>query len=167
MKLNDELFERLLYSAQNTPRKRSHQNLHASFDDPVQRLCIGLVRGTYVRPHFHAQANKWEMMLALRGSVGVLFFDHAGVVKERHELKPSNSLTALEIVPGILHAVFPLTDKAILLEIKEGPYSPLGHGDFAVWAPKEGTHDVVGFLEWAERARVGERYSEDFKAACN
>lgn len=155
MNLDDTLFERMLNKAQNSPRKRSHQNLHNSFDDPVQRLCIGLVKGTYIRPHIHSQSNKWEMMLAVRGAVGVLFFDQDGVVQERHELTQNRSLIGLDVVPGTWHAVFPLSDKAILLEIKEGPYCSLEPDDFATWAPPEGSSGVRRFLKWAERAEVG------------
>lgn len=158
MKLDDTLFERLLDDAQKSPRKRSHHNLHDSFGAPVQRLCIALLKDTYVRPHYHSQENKWEMMLALRGSVGVLHFDHTGIVQKRFELSQNGSLTGLEIVPGTWHAVFPLTDTAILLEVKEGPYCPLEPDDFAAWAPAEGDSKVALFLKWAETASVEDAF---------
>ncbi|MCR4308149.1 MAG: WbuC family cupin fold metalloprotein [Candidatus Berkelbacteria bacterium] len=160
MKLDDLLFERLLHEAENSPRKRSHQNIHESFDDPVQRLCIALIKGTYVRPHYHSQLNKWEMMLALRGIVGVLLFDHVGKVEKRFELSPNKALSGLDILPGNWHAIFPLTDKAILLEIKEGPYCPLEPEDFATWAPTENGRAVGKFLSWAESALVGDVFSK-------
>lgn len=156
MNLDDALFTQLLHEAQNSPRKRSHHNLHRSYDDPVQRLLIGLVKGTYVRPHYHTQPDKWEMILVLRGSVGVLLFDHAGVVHKRYELLQHGSLLGLEIDPGTYHTIFPLTDEAIVLEIKKGPYSPAEPEDFAAWAPVEGGKGVRRFLAWAERAEVGD-----------
>ncbi len=156
--LDDKMFGQLLDEAVNSPRKRSHQNLHKTFDDPVQRLCIGLIKGTYVRPHYHPQENKWEMMLVLRGSVGVLLFDHSGAVEERLELSSAGPLTSVDILPGTYHSVFPLTDKAILLEIKEGPYTPFEPENFAAWAPVERDSGVEGFLQWAEGAKVGETY---------
>ena len=147
MKLDEPLFERLLQEAKNSPRLRSHYNLHSSYDDPVQRLLIGFVKGTYVRPHYHTQANKWEMMLVLRGSVGVLLFDHGGVVEKRYELSQHGSLSGLDIVPRTYHTIFPLTDTAIVLEVKEGPYTPAEPEDFAAWAPPEGDKGVEKFLE--------------------
>ena len=156
MNLDDELFKRLLQEAECDPRKRSHQNIHKSFDDPVQRLCIALVKGTYIRPHYHSQDNKWEMMLALRGTVGVLLFDPVGKVIQRQELSPNETLMGIDIVPGTWHAVFPLTEKAILLEIKEGPYCPLTPESFAQWSPTEGGPYVEGFLALLETAKVGD-----------
>ena len=158
MALDDALFAGLLQEAQKSPRQRSHHNLHSSYDDPVQRLFIGFLKGTYIRPHYHRQQNKWEMMLVLRGSVGVLLFDRAGVIQKRHELSQHGSLLGVDIVPGTYHTIFPLTESAIVLEVKEGPYTPAKPEDFAAWAPAEGDDTVNRFLEWAEKAKVGDTY---------
>ena len=158
MEMDEALFAELLQEAQKSPRQRSHHNLHSSYDDPVQRLLIGFLKGTYIRPHYHTQPNKWEMMLVLRGSVGVVLFDRAGVVQKRHELSQHGYLSGVNIVPGTYHTIFPLTDTAIVLEVKEGPYTPAKPEDFAAWAPAEGDAAVGRFLEWAEKAIVGGTY---------
>jgi len=51
--LDDELFNDLLIKAELSDRKRSHHCLHTEHEDPVQRMCIALKKGIYVRPHFH------------------------------------------------------------------------------------------------------------------
>ena len=157
--LDDCLFNELLNRANESPRKRSHLNLHEELDEPVQRLCIGLKQGTYVRPHHHPKSNKWELMLALRGSVALIIFDRDGVVLERLCLSAGDSICGIEMQPNTWHTVYPLTDEAVILEVKEGPYTPTEESDFASWAPVEGDSDVGDFLEWMGDAEIGESYN--------
>jgi len=158
LKLDNYFFENLLSQAKDSPRKRSHYNLHTELDEPVQRLCIALNKGTYVRPHHHPKSNKWELMLALRGSVTLIIFDKNSEILERLLLSQGESLSGIEIKPGTWHSVIPHTDEAVILEIKEGPYTPTEQSDFAAWAPAEGEKDVENFLSWLEIAKPGERY---------
>lgn len=157
-KLDNKFFQRLSSEAANSPRKRSHYNLHNDLAEPVQRLCIALKKGTYVRPHYHPQKNKWELMLCLKGSVCLIIFNKEGEVLERLLLNPGEPLAGIEIDPNTWHTVFPLTDEAIIIEIKEGPYIPTKESDFAKWSPKEGDVEVNKFLEWMEKAKPGETY---------
>lgn len=157
-KLNNTLFDALLLEANNSTRKRSHFNLHSSHEDQVQRLCIALKKGTYIRPHHHPQKNKWELMLPLRGEVALVLFDSQGTITEKLTLTAANDLSAFEMPPNTWHTVFPITDDAIILEVKEGPYTPAQETDFATWAPAEGNNDVDDFLTWLEAANVGQTY---------
>jgi len=158
-KLDQDLFRKLLAKAECSPRKRSHHNFHNDFRDPVQRVCIALTSGSYVRPHSHPQSNKWEMTIVLQGTVGLLIFDDKGVVMEKLQLYPASSLTGIEIMPDTWHTIFPLRQAAVILEIKEGPYNPADPVDFASWAPAEGSAEAGRFLEWAQNARPGESYT--------
>ncbi|OUR67332.1 hypothetical protein A9Q77_10405, partial [Marinomonas sp. 42_23_T18] len=76
--LDDVLFKDLLTKAELSDRKRSHHCLHTEHEDPVQRMCIALKKGTYVRPHFHGQKSKWELLLVLKGSLALVIFNQAG-----------------------------------------------------------------------------------------
>jgi cupin fold WbuC family metalloprotein len=166
--LDENLFRKLLSEAEQSPRKRSHLNLHKDFHNPVQRVCIALKNGTYVRPHCHPQENKWEMTLVLMGTVVLLLFDKEGRVQERLELSAAGSLTGIEIEPNSWHTIFPLKDDAVILEIKEikeGPYNPADPIDFAPWAPAEGDDEVLQFLEWAQHASEGESYTPETELA--
>lgn len=158
IKLDDSFFQKLLSEASLSPRKRSHFNLHKELDESVQRLCIALKKGTYVRPHYHPKNNKWELILALRGAVVLLIFDSAGVIIDRLKLRQGESLTGIELEPGTWHTLFPLDDEAVILEIKEGPYTPTELSDFASWAPAEGEINVSEFLKWMENSDVGSSY---------
>lgn len=159
-KLDDLFFERLLVAAKLSARKRAHRNLHADFQEPVQRVCIALVKGTYVRPHSHPQGNKRELILPMKGRTTVLIFDAQGRVLERLTLGPGEVLGGVEIPPGVWHTVFPLTETSVVLEVKQGPYVPSDPVSFAEWAPQEGAADVPKFLEWAMDAPVGGRRGE-------
>ena len=158
IKLNDDFFQKLILQANKSARKRSHYNLHKELNEPVQRLCIALKKGTYVRPHHHPEINKWELMLVLRGIVALFVFDNDGVIIERLLLNQNETLSGIEIKPNTWHTVIPITDEAVILEIKEGPYTPTKDSGFASWAPEENTHDVVHFLQWLENAEPTEKY---------
>ncbi|MGD8785279.1 MAG: WbuC family cupin fold metalloprotein [Thioalkalispiraceae bacterium] len=158
IKLDDHFFQQLLSTARQSPRKRSHFNLHQQMDEPVQRLCIGLIKGTYVRPHHHPQDTKWELMLCLKGRVCLITFHPDGHVLERLQLAPGESITGIELSPNSWHSVFPLSDEAVILEVKQGPYTPANESDFASWSPKEGDAEVRSFLAWLEQAQPGDRY---------
>ena len=158
-KLDTPFFEKLLLQAEKSPRKRSHFNLHQTLDEPVQRLCIALKKGTYIRPHFHPQNNKWELMIILKGTVAELIFDATGKLLERLELTPNNSISGIELKPDTWHTVLPLTDNAVIMEIKEGPYLPSDPDDFATWSPEENQPEVAQFLRWAEKAGPGDYFN--------
>jgi len=157
-KLTNSFYDKLLLQAHESPRKRSHYNLHKELTEPVQRLCIALVKGTYVRPHYHPQSNKWELMLVLRGAVSLVIFDNEGKVLEKLLLSQGDELSGIELEPNTWHTVCPLTDEAVILEVKEGPFTPTKESDFAVWAPAEGDEKVVAFLNWQEGANTGDSY---------
>lgn len=158
IKLDDNFFQQLLLQADESPRKRSHYNLHTDLAEPVQRLCIGLKKGSYVRPHHHPQNNKWELMLALRGSVVLIIFDAQGMVLEKTVITPGNALSGIEMKPGTYHTIATLSDEAVILEVKEGPFIPTAESDFASWAPAEGEAAVAEFQDWLDKANPGELY---------
>ncbi|MBU0501257.1 MAG: WbuC family cupin fold metalloprotein [Gammaproteobacteria bacterium] len=157
--LDSALAEALCHAAKESPRKRSHHNLHPELTDPVQRLCIALEPGTYLRPHRHPQSNKWELMLILAGRVGLLLFDDEGEVVRRIELADGGRVRGLEIPPNTWHSLFPIDDPALILEIKEGHYLPTAPVDFAPWSPVEGSPSAPAFVAWSGEAVVGDRYT--------
>lgn len=158
VKLDNSFYEQLLLKASESPRKRSHYNIHKELNESVQRLCIGFIKGTYVRPHHHPQHNKWEFLVALRGSVCLVTFDNDGKILEKLSLSQDGILNGIEMKPDTCHTMYPLRDEAVILGVKEGPFSPTEQSDFASWAPAEGEADVMQFLAWLETANPGEKY---------
>ncbi len=156
--IDQNLCTELLTQAADSPRLRSHQNLHTSLDEPVQRLLIALQTGTYVQPHRHPQEIKWELIMAVRAETLLLLFDDVGVLIKRFLLSPANLPLAVELPPNTWHTVLPLQQNSVILEVKQGPFNPSDGCDFAAWAPKEGEAGVADFLQWARAASVGERF---------
>ena len=159
IKLDDTFFEQLLSQASESPRKRSHYNLHKELSEPVQRLCIALKKGTYVRPHYHPKKNKWELMLVLRGELSLIIFEKDGKIIEKLSLSPGSTLSGIEMKPNTWHTIVPITDDAVIIEVKEGPFTPTQESDFASWAPLEGDEQVISFLDWLEDAKLGDKFN--------
>ncbi len=156
--LNSIFFDKLLSEAESSSRKRAHYNIHKDYSEPVQRLCIALKSGTYVRPHCHTDSDGWELIMTVKGDVVILIFDDCGYVKKRYALSPTTSNVGVELEPNTFHMVFPVNSDAVIFEVKEGPFIPKKTSDFATWAPEEDSDEVENFLDWAKEAKVGDKY---------
>ena len=158
LNLDDKLFDRLLSEAGSSPRKRVHYNIHQDHSEPVQRLCIALKNGTYIRPHCHFDIEEWEMIIALRGAVVMLIFNLDGTIENRIALSPATADCGVELKPGTWHMLFPVDSEAIIFEVKQGPFRPKQKNDFATWSPEDTSEEVEEFLMWAKHAVVGDNF---------
>jgi cupin fold WbuC family metalloprotein len=141
--------------ARGAARRRTHLNVHAALDEPVQRLFIAFEPGTYIRPHRHPQANKWELVVLISGSIDLLTLDDTGRVIERVRLAASGTRAA-EIPPSTWHSYVCRETGTVLLEVKEGPYVPTTAENFAPWSPAEGDSEALPFLERLGEAQPGQ-----------
>lgn len=157
--IDRQLQRELLAEAHENPRRRAHRNLHQRYDEPVQRVCIGLIDGSYVRPHAHPQPHQWELILGLRGRTGLVIFDSQGRIIERHVLSGTDAVNGIELPPGTWHTLFPLDPEVLILEIKQGPYDPANAARFAPWAPAEQSEQAPRFLHWVAEAGNGSTFS--------
>ena len=151
--------EKLIGQAQSNPRLRSHHNFHPKLDDPINRLCITLSKGTYIRPHQHTHSSKWELILALQGKIGVLLYDQDGIVVDHFELS-QEQVSAFEMPPSTWHSLYAITDTAMFFEVKPGPFMPSQPHEFATWSPAEGQQGVDKFLSWSKQAKIGDHYRQ-------
>lgn len=148
---------RLSGAAAASLRGRANFNLHPELADPVQRFLNAIEPGSYVRPHRHALAEgRWELFVILSGAVAVLVFNDDARVVERVELDAAGGTLAVEIPPGVWHALTALKPGSVMFEFKPGPYSPLSDKDFAAWAPAEGDPAAAQWVERYRRVVVGE-----------
>ena len=136
--------ERTRAAASASLRGRANLNVHATLDDPIQRMLNVFQPGTYVRPHRH-EAGRYELFLALSGRAAVLTFDDAGCVSETAVLAPDGGW-AVEFPGAVWHTVVSLAADTALFEVKPGPYRPLEESDFAPWAPHDGTAGAAALL---------------------
>jgi len=159
VKLDEVFFCNLLLQTKKSPRKRSHYLLHKEVTEPVQRFCIGLEKGTYIRPQHHSKTYNWELLVVLKGSVRIIIFDSEGTIIEKFKLSHSGTLRGIEIKAGSFHTILPITNEAIVLQVNEGPYTPTEENDFASWAPKEDDAKAIDYLNWLVKAKPGDKYS--------
>lgn len=154
-RIDRTLLTTLSTQAAAAPRLRAHHNLHPQLDDPVQRLCIAMEPGTYVRPHRHMQPETWEILLILSGAVALLVFDDGGRVLERIELAAGGEVTAVEIPANTWHAVASLKAGTVVFEVKQGPYAPIAEANYAPWSPADGVQ-AESLEGWYHHAQVGD-----------
>ncbi|MBB1507804.1 WbuC family cupin fold metalloprotein [Pseudoalteromonas sp. SG41-1] len=112
----------LFEQASSSPRKRAHLNLHASFNDKVQRLYIALLKGSYVEPHYHALAHQWEMFIVQSGVLKVTLHNKDGSVIRSFLVGGAQDIQCIEFKPGDIHSVECVSEQTLILEIKEGPF---------------------------------------------
>lgn len=139
------------------PRGRANWDLHTGPGDRVQRFCNAIEPGSYVRPHRHAEAGKWEMTIALAGGVALVLFTPDGTLTERIILAAAGPTLGAETSPGTWHSFAALEPGSVLFELKPGPYDPALDKDFAAWAPPEGDAACPAFEEWIRTGPIGSR----------
>lgn len=145
--LDRALFVELADKAGQSPRQRAHHNLH-QMSEPCHRLAVGLQPDTYIPPHRHLAADKAETLLVLQGRIGLLLFDDDGALQSTRLLEAGGDCVGVDLAPGQFHALAVLAADSILFECKAGPYRPLGEGELANWAPREGAADAGEYLAW-------------------
>lgn len=121
--LTKDILNKLTLNAMESSRLRMNYNLHETTFDRVQRLFNALEPGTKVPIHRHRDTV--ETIVMLRGSLVIKFFDDRCEELERHVLRANSDIFGVNVPIGIWHDVEVLESGTILLEIKEGPYSPL------------------------------------------
>lgn len=155
--IDDALLDSLTRKAKESPRKRSHHNLHPELGDPIQRLCVAIEPGTYIRPHRHASPDTFEVFLILRGSAVFLIFDNDGAVTWRSVLRAGGPVMAVEIPAKTWHAMASLESGTVFFEIKQGPYVQPSQHNVAFWAPAEGESFAPKFEAWYRTAQIGDK----------
>lgn len=151
------MLEQLKRDAAASPRQRANVNLHANYDDLVQRLFIAMLPNSYVRPHRHIQAHKWEFFMVVEGSVDLLFFDDKALLTKRVTLAAGSHCVGVEIPPNVWHATV-CYEPVVFMEVKQGPYEVTGDKGFADWAPAEGEESVGHFLSLLKSSEPGSQF---------
>lgn len=133
-------------------RRRDMHRLHAGNADNPHRMVNTLQPGSYVRPHRHLSPAKSESFVLLTGSLGhVVFADDGSFGRDDCVLLDrERGAWAIDIRPGVWHAIFALVPDTAVFEIKPGPYLPMGDKDFAPFAPAEGEAAAAGYLQALE-----------------
>jgi len=143
-----ELIRAKARDAARADRKREIHNLHAGYEDNLQRMLNALQPGTYIRPHRHQNPPKAESVALLQGMLACVVFDKDGAVAEDGLalLDLDRGLVVFDSRAGIWHTFFPLAADTVVFECKPGPYEATSDKDFASWAPVEGSPEALEYL---------------------
>lgn len=144
--IDDALIDATLARARSSPRLRANHNLHASHDDTFHRFLNAWIRGTYAAPHRHLKTPKAETFVILRGKICCFIFDDEGRVT-RTGVLGEGGLFGIDVEVGTWHTVLPVSDEAVILEMKPGPWDPKTDKEFAPWAPLEGDPAAPAYAE--------------------
>ncbi|MCG6294859.1 WbuC family cupin fold metalloprotein, partial [Vibrio vulnificus] len=71
--------------------------------------------------------HQWEMFVVLKGIIRVKQYNTDGNMLSELLLGDEQESKVIEFHPGDIHSVECISDNALMLEIKEGPFNP----DFA------------------------------------
>ena len=182
--IDASMLDGLVQQAADTPRGRLNRNFHHTLEENPHRFLNAMMRRTYVRPHRHLLPPKPESFVLLSGAVIFLIFDDDGRIKESRliaapdllgknhseakmafdrerrnltEQCRENPAMGVDIDPGIWHTLLPVTDVAVIFEVKPGPYTPADDKEFAAWAPPENHPDAKAYLDSLYKMCYGEQ----------
>lgn len=125
MIINQQVLDELTARAKASPRLRMNLDLRNSPEDQSQRMLNALEPGTVLPVHRHPTTS--ETVVCLRGHFEEYFYDADGRLTEVIDMTPGALL--LSIPAGQWHSLKCLESGTVLLEVKDGPYVPIGPGD--------------------------------------
>lgn len=126
MIIDNALLDKVTRMAEESPRLRMNYNLHDSLDAKSQRLLNCLLPGTNLPVHRHHHTA--ETYILLRGRMTVIFYNDAGQPVSRFLLDPREGNYGVHIPKGQWHGI-EVAEPSTILEVKDGPYTPLAPRD--------------------------------------
>ena len=127
MIIDQSLLDSLTNQAKTSPRLRMNFDLRNSPADQSQRMLNAIEPGSVLPIHRHRRSS--ETVVCLRGHLRELFYDDDRNVTEVIDLTPEGDCVAINIPMGQWHTVEVLESGTVIIEIKDGPYEPLGNND--------------------------------------
>ncbi|MBA4388102.1 MAG: cupin fold metalloprotein, WbuC family [Verrucomicrobia bacterium] len=144
--IDKKLFDKITGVAKESQRKRKNENIHTAESAPCQRLLNAIEPESYVGPHCHAHPDKDETIIAVRGKIGVIFFDADGKIAARAVIAAGGSVVGVNIPHGQFHTMVALESGSVFFEAKAGPYQPIQPNERAAWAPAEGSPEAAAYF---------------------
>lgn len=128
MKITQALLDGLTKQAKASPRLRMNYDLRNSAEDKSQRMLNAIEPGSPLPIHRHQKTS--ETVVCLRGRLVEEYYDELErICTERIELSPGGPVVALNIPAGQWHTVHALESGTVIIEMKNGPYEPIGPED--------------------------------------
>lgn len=126
MTIDNVLLDKITAEAKASPRLRMNFNLHESLESKAQRLINVLLPGTILPVHRHRHTD--ETYILLRGKMAVIFYDNSKKQTDSFLLDPAAGNYGVQIPKGRWHTIEVIEPSAII-EVKDGPYTPLQSED--------------------------------------
>lgn len=127
MVLTDDIVEKVSAEAKASPRLRMNYNLHASFEDSVQRMFNAIEPGSVIPIARHPWSS--ETLLLLRGKLRVDIYNDQKEIIESVILDNAQGIIGYHIPKMTWHCVEALESGTVLFETREGPYQPVQEED--------------------------------------
>lgn len=128
MKITQALLDQLTEQAKATPRLRMNYDLRNSEADQSQRMLNAIEPGSPLPIHRHRTTS--ETVVCLRGRLVEEFYDDfERICSESIELSPNGPVVALNIPAGQWHTVRAIETGTVILECKDGSYTPIEDED--------------------------------------
>ena len=125
MIIDRHILDALTARAQVSPRLRMNLDLRNSTKDQSQRMLNAIEPGTRMPVHRHRTTS--ETVVCLRGHFEEYFYDEFGVLTDVVNMRPGGTL--LNIPAGRWHSLRSLESGTVLLECKDGAWTPLEQED--------------------------------------
>ena len=125
MIIDRHILDALTARARVSPRLRMNLDLRNSTEDQSQRMLNAIEPGTRMPVHRHRTTS--ETVVCLRGHFEEYFYDEFGVLTEVVDMRPGGTL--LNIPAGRWHSLRSLESGTVLLECKDGAWTPLEQED--------------------------------------
>ena len=131
MLVDQTVLDELTARAKESPRLRMNLDLRNSPADGSQRMLNAIEPGTVLPIHRHPTTS--ETVVCLRGHFQEYFYDADGRLTETIDMRPGGNL--LNIPAGQWHNLKSFESGTVLLEVKDGPYAPIGPEDILEISP--------------------------------
>ena len=125
MIIDKSILDGLTAQAKVSPRLRMNMDLRNSPADQSQRMLNAIEPGTVLPIHRHRTSS--ETVVCLRGHFEEYFYDAEGRVTDTIDMVPGG--TVINIPIGQWHNLKSLESGTVLMEVKDGPYEPIGDED--------------------------------------
>ena len=125
MIIDQHILDELTAEAKGSPRLRMNLDLRNSPADASQRMLNAIEPGTVLPIHRHRTTS--ETVVCLRGHFEEYFYDAEGRLTDTIDMVPGGTL--INIPAGQWHTVHALESGTVIIEMKNGPYEPIGPED--------------------------------------
>ena len=132
MNITQAILDKLTEQAKASPRLRMNLDLRKSAEDKIQRMLNAIEPGSPLPIHRHQKTS--ETVVCIRGRLVEEYYDELErICTEAIELSPNGPVVAVNIPAGQWHTVRALESGTVIMEVKDGPYEPIGPEDILEW----------------------------------